>query len=56
MSGGERLGRSLGHVIRHHIESGTEGGADVLFPRAVRVLIRIGIEVAQSLFFPILDE
>ena len=24
-----RLGRSLGHVIRHHIESGTEGGGDV---------------------------
>ena len=24
-----RLGCSLGHVIRHHIESGTEGGGDV---------------------------
>ncbi len=24
-----RLGRSLGHVIRHHIESGTEGSGDV---------------------------
>jgi hypothetical protein len=24
-----RLGRSLGHVLRHHIESGTEGAGDV---------------------------